>query len=152
MDLQQQMFVSLRSSCTPPLFIFNNYQPIANEFMNEFHKATTTTSPPPAGLHKYPSIIENPNTCVQIQSRFSFNATCLLFTREETPIFMTSRGSQESENSPTQESWTHCRGVCSCRSRWWNLVLLQRLCCSGGRAPQTLRLPDQSDVDQSLPT
>lgn len=108
-------------------------------------------SPPPAALHAA-SVIENPNACVQIQSTFSFNATYFLFTREETPLFMTSRGSHESENSPTQESWTPCRGVCSCRSRWWKLALLQRLCCSGGRAPQTLRLPDQSDVDQLLPT
>lgn len=46
-ELRQQMFVSLRRSCTPPLFIFNNYQPIANEFMNEFHKATMTSFFPP---------------------------------------------------------------------------------------------------------
>lgn len=62
-DLREQMFVSLRRSCTPPLFIFNNYQPIANEFMNEFHKATETKA------------TENPNTRVQRQSMFSRNAT-----------------------------------------------------------------------------
>lgn len=141
-------------SCTPPLFIFNNYQPIANEFTSEFHEATTTSFfffPRLQLCMQHPSL-KISNACVRIQSTFSFNATYFLFSREETPMFMTSRGSHESENSPTQESWTHCRGVCGCRSRWWKLALLQRLCCSGGRAPQTLRLPDQSDVDQLLPT